>query len=120
MFYSSMRNTSFTSLTADEADVTARQARTDIELLQHDIDRLLLITEALWTLAKQEHGYADDVLPKLIEDIEQRRMQAAIAAGGLAPKSPPQPCPACGRINTAGRAFCIFWGKRVMTNPFSH
>ncbi len=120
MFYPSVNRISYPTLTAEMADVNAREAKTSVELLQHDVDRLLLITEALWTMAKQQHGYADDALTKLVEQLEQRKIQAATATDGVSAKSPPQPCPACGRINSAGRAFCIYCGKPVMVNPFSH
>ena len=89
--------------------------RTSVDLLQHDIDRLLLITEALWTLMKREHGYADEVLAKLIEEIELARVQA----DGTAAKDPPQVCPACGKLNSAKRSLCIYCGKPLVANPFA-
>ena len=119
MFYPSLNRISYSTLTAEMADVNAREAKTSVELLQHDVDRLLLITEALWTMAKQQNGYADDALTKLVEQLELRKIQAA-ANEGVSAKSPPQLCPACGRTNSAGRAFCIYCGKPVMVNPFSH
>ena len=56
----------YASATATAAASSAREASTSVELLSHDVDRLLMITEALWTLMKQEHGYTDAVLTKLI------------------------------------------------------
>ena len=74
-----------------------------------------MITEALWTLMKQEHGYADEVLTKLIEDIDRRK----VIVDGMAVKDPPQTCPNCGKINSAKRVFCIYCGKPILTNPFA-
>jgi hypothetical protein len=120
MFYPSMAAGSFcdniSSAEAVAAQGTAREASTKADLLAHDIDRLLLITEAMWTLMKQEHGYADDVLTKLIEEIEGKR----VIMDGVTVKDPPQPCPSCGKINSANRMFCIYCGKPILTRPFAH
>jgi ribosomal protein L32 len=105
----------FASAEAVEAQSTAREAQTRIDLVSHDIERLLLITEALWMQMKKEHGYADDLLPKLIEEIESRK----VVVNGMAVKDPPQPCPNCGKINLAKRLICIYCGKPLLTHPFA-
>ena len=105
----------YTSLEASEAKTAAREAQTKVELLTHDIDRLLLISEALWTLMQQQHGCADDALIKMIEAIEQKKTNAQ----GVAIKDPPQLCPSCHRPNSAGRLFCIYCGEPVPGNPFA-
>ena len=120
MFYPMMVGSGFSggynSATATAAENAAREARTDAELLQHDVHRLLLITEALWMLMKQEHGYADEVLTKLIEEIDGRK----VIVDGITAKAPPQACPTCGKLNAAKRLFCIYCGKPILTNPFAH
>ena len=120
MFYPMMSGYGFSGgyaqATATAAENTAREARTGVELTQHDIDRLLMITEAMWTLMKQEHGYTDDVLVKLIEQIESRK----VVVDGVAVKAPPLTCPSCGRANQANRPFCIYCGKPLTgENPFA-
>jgi hypothetical protein len=121
MFYPSLigtgfgGSTSYALTTATQAENAAREAKTDVELFKHDIDRLLLITEALWTLVKQQNGYADDALAKLIQDIEHQRSTAA----GVAVKSPPVACPACGRPNMAARSFCLYCGGPLPADPFA-
>ena len=118
MFYPMMTggglSSGLASAEAMAAQSTAREAQTNVDLLTHDIDRLLMITEAMWTLMKQEHGYADDVLTKLIEEIESRK----VIMDGVTVKDPPQPCPSCGKINSANRMFCIYCGKPILTHPF--
>ena len=101
--------------TATAAENAAREAQTKTELLKHDIDRLLLISEALWTFMKQEHGYTDDKLVQLIQDIEQRKT----IANGIAVKDPPVACPACGRPNTPARTVCLYCGSRLPAKPFA-
>jgi hypothetical protein len=100
---------------ATQAQNTAREAKDAVELFKHDIDRLLLITEALWTFIKQQNGYTDDTLVKLIQDIDQRKAKP----NGAAIKDPPVACPACGRPNMAARNFCMYCGGALPANPFA-
>lgn len=118
MFYPSGLSgySSFTAITASAAaESAAREAQTNVEIFKHDVDRLLLITEALWTLMKQQHGYTDDALVGLIQNIEKQK----IAANANASKDPPIDCPVCGRTNTATRAFCMYCGKPLPSKPFA-
>jgi hypothetical protein len=121
MFYPSMAGSGFglsnnyASVEAVSAQSAAREAQTSVELLTHDIDRLLMITEAMWTLMKKEHGYNDDVLIKLIEEIEGRK----VIVDGITVKDPPTPCPSCGKMNSAKRMFCIYCGKPILAHPFA-
>jgi len=109
MFYPSLSgfgySGNFASAEAVAAQSTAREAETKVDLIAHDIDRLLLITEAMWMLMKKEHGYADDVLTKLIMEIV---------------KYPPQACPNCGKMNLAKRLICIYCGKPMLAHPFAN
>jgi hypothetical protein len=120
MFYPSIIGSSFASSsyamsTATAAENAAREAGTKVEIFQHDIDRLLLITEALWTVIKRERGYTDDTLVALIQDIERQKTSAT----GVTTKDPPMVCPACGRPNTAARSLCIYCGKPLPMKPFA-
>jgi hypothetical protein len=117
MFYPSTiyAYTNFAASAAASAESAAREAQTNVEIFQHDIDRLLLVTEALWTLMKQQNGYTDDVLVGLIQQIEKEKA----AANANATKDPPAPCPFCGRLNTATRSFCMYCGKALPAKPFA-
>ncbi len=120
MFYPSLIGTDFGASgyalsTATAAENAAREAQTNVELFKHDIDRLLLITEAMWTLMKQQHGYTDDTLVKLIQDIDHLRT----SPDGITRKDPPVVCSACNRPNTNTRTFCIYCGKPLPMNPFA-
>jgi ribosomal protein L32 len=120
MFYPSMSgfscSSNFASAEAVEAQSTAREAETKADLIAHDIDRLLLITEALWMQMKKEHGYADEVLTNLIQEIESRK----VIVDGITVKEPPQACPSCGKMNLAKRLFCIYCGKPMLAHPFAN
>ena len=115
MFYPSPFNsglTSFATAAATAAENAAREAQTRVDIVQHDIDRLLYITEALWTLLKRQNGYDDNALLQLVQNFEQRNI-------GNEAKDPPVDCPACGRPNMAKRTFCIYCGKPMPANLFA-
>lgn len=114
-FYGGSFTAGYASMTANEAKSDAREAKDDVLFLQHDIDRLLLITEAMWTLMKQKDGYTDEVLTQTIGEIEKRK----VVVDGMAVKDPPVTCPACGKINLAKRLFCIYCGAPIAEKPFA-
>jgi len=120
MFYASglhsLSNSLQTDADAIAASGEARQAVTATELMRHDVDRLLMITEALWTLMKKEHGYSDEDLSKLITEIDMRDGRLD---GKSAQPSTTTTCPNCGKINTNKRPFCIYCGKPLSTVTFA-
>lgn len=115
MMVGSAISSGYASIEATAAQNTAREAQTKTELISHDIERLLLVTEAMWTMMKQQHGYTDDALIKMIEEIDSRKT----IVGGVTVKSSPQTCPNCGRPNSASRLCCIYCGKPLEGNPFA-
>lgn len=102
------------AMAAQEARRQAGDARLAAQLLQGDVERLLMITEALWTLMKKEHGYTDADLIRLIAQIDARdgRIDGKVAA------TPPAPCASCGRIPAKHRPTCIYCGKPLIAPPF--
>jgi hypothetical protein len=122
MFYPSLiGGAAASSAQARAAETTAEDARRKatglegkIEAVKYDIERLLMITEAFWTLLKEQHGYTDADLAKLIAEIDIRdgRLDGRVAA------SPPSPCPYCGHTLTRKRPFCIYCGQPVAPDPF--
>ncbi len=108
--FSGLSNLS-TSLEAGQARAAAKEAQTGVEFMQHDIDRLLMLTEALWMFVKTQHNYTDEDLVRVITEIEMRDSQS--------PKHQPVTCPACGRLNAGKRPNCIYCGKPIPMNPFA-
>ena len=101
---------------AAAASTEAREAKSESELVRRDIERLLMITEALWQFMKKEHGYSDEDLVGVINQIDMRDGRLD---GRVAP-TPPAPCPACGKINARNRSMCMYCGKPLPTTPFAH
>jgi hypothetical protein len=98
--FGSNLNANQAQMDANQAGADAREAKTETELLRHDIDRLLMITEALWTFLKQAHGYSDEQLANAVKEIDLRDGRL----DGRAQPPAPSPCPHCGKINSARRS----------------
>lgn len=92
----------------------AREAQTRLDGMQRDIHRLLLVTEALWTLLKQRHGYSDEDLLQALNYVD---MQDG-ALDGRPAKLAPRPCPQCGRNVAAHDAICMYCGRAMQPMPF--
>jgi hypothetical protein len=86
----------------------------DITQIQGDIERLYFITEALWRIIKEKHGLQDEEIIRQITviDMEDGKLDSRKA------KTPPQPCPKCGRTLGRQRNKCLFCGELVAVNPF--
>ena len=116
MFYSSLSGMGLAStkgqaaVDLDEARATAEETKSEADMLKHDIDRLMMITEALWTFLKKEHGYSDDELAKAISAIDLRHSGAE--------KDAQEKCPSCGRMVSAHRHLCLYCGSPVPQSLF--
>jgi hypothetical protein len=99
---------------ATDARSDAREALSATELLRHDVDKLLMITEALWSILKKQHGYSDENLAALVKEIDLRDGRLDGKSGGPSPS----PCPQCGKINSARRAVCIYCGIQLPISLF--
>src|ERR1700722_15544693 len=95
MFYSSLSsmgmatNKGQAEYDLNEARAEADETKSEADLLKHDIDRLMMITESLWTFMKKEHGYSMTSWPRqsarlicgTVEPIKMRRRNAPPADG---------------------------------------
>ena len=93
---------------------SVKSESSEIQYLKSDIERLLMITEALWELLKEQHGYSDIDLLKKVTDIDMRdgRLDGKVAKDG------PKVCPHCNRATTKSAPVCIYCGKPVITDVF--
>jgi len=87
----------------------------EVVLLKAQVERLLLITEALWTILKEKNGLDDQELLKQIVQIDLRdgRLDGRVAS------TPPEPCPKCQRIVAKGSVRCMYCGEPLLMNPFA-
>lgn len=100
---------------ASSASAKARRATTEVNLLGADIEKLLMITEALWTVLKEKHGYTDDDLIRRITEIDIRDGKL----DGKVAKSPPVECHRCGRTALGRHPACLYCGAIIKHDPFS-
>ncbi|MEO8351512.1 MAG: hypothetical protein ABI680_07255 [Chthoniobacteraceae bacterium] len=113
----------FTSLASDMADFqggptknpASRVPTSDIESLKFEVERLLMISEALWRILKEKHGCDDNELMKQITliDLEDGRLD------GRKEKSPPRSCPKCQRTLIKNRPRCFYCAEPIAADPFA-
>jgi ribosomal protein S27AE len=101
-------------LSAQNASATAAATRTKTDLMQADVEKLLMITEALWSILKEHHGYTDDHLGQMMQDIDLRDGKL----DGKVAKQQNQACPECGRILIGKHPVCLYCGTAVVRAPF--
>lgn len=96
---------------ATSARGAAREAQTEIRELRDEVERLLMISEALWTVLKQKFGLDDGILAQLINDIDLRdgKLDGRVARDA----GPADLCPQCARPILRKRSTCIYCGAQL-------
>jgi hypothetical protein len=91
-----------------------REPSDQIAELKADVERLLLVTEALWKIVQEKHGLDEKELLKQITmlDMTDGKFDARKS------KSPPKLCPKCNRALGKRKPKCMFCGEPVMYDPF--
>lgn len=102
-----------------EGEMAARIAtnvRTENEALRFDVEKLFMITQALWTLLQEQHGYTDDQLIQRVQEIDMQdgKLDGKVAKDKIRPD-----CPQCGRKLMGKRPVCLYCGTEVALDPFS-
>ena len=98
----------------ERAARTATDVRAQNETIQADIERLFMITESLWTILKEKHGYTDDNLTEMMQDIDLRDGKL----DGKVAKEQNPTCPKCERTLIGKHSICLYCGTPVARDPF--
>ena len=101
------------NLRAQAASISASEARRQNEILTADVDKLFMITQALWELLKTEHGYTDELLAEKITEVD---LSDGKLDGKVAKKERPD-CPSC-RKKMGRHPVCIWCGTATVRDPF--
>lgn len=95
----------------------ATDVRAQNEFIQCDVEKLFMLTEALWTILKEKHGCTDAELVQRVQEIDLRDGKLD---GKVAKVNPD--CPKCSRKLMGKRPVCLYCGAevaRVDLQPFS-
>ncbi len=92
----------------------ARGSEADIAELQFEVERLRIISEALWRIVHEKLGLDEMELLRQMTtiDMEDGKLDGRVAA------TPPSPCPKCGRTLAKNRPRCLFCGEPIALDPF--
>ena len=89
--------------------------RTKLESLGNDVERLFMLTEALWTLVKECHGLTDADLENVMQEIDLRSGKL----DGKRAKEERPICPSCSRRNSGRTPNCMYCGTPLPIKPFA-
>lgn len=95
-------------------DAKVRSVESQLEMMRFDIERLLMVTEALWGILREKHGLTDEDLTRRIHEIDLRDGKLD---GRVAPE-PPGRCPRCDRVLERKRPYCLYCGQPIAADPF--
>jgi len=100
---------------ATSAKYKAESAKREAEYLKHDINKLYMITEALWQMLKENCKINDDEISKRIMEIDMKDGRLDNKTISAKPKK----CPKCERTISKKHTLCIYCGTAVEKDPFS-
>jgi len=102
-------------LEGKRATRAAEEVRAQNEALQYNIEKLFTITEVLWGILKEKHGYTDEDLAHMMKEAGLRSGKSGEAGEGADEKSK---CTECGRTLIRRQARCLYCGTEAPLQPF--
>ena len=96
------------------ASSKASDAQSKIQMLKYDVEKLLMITEALWGILKDEHGFDEEELIRRVQEIDLRDG----VLDGKVKSSGPARCPDCDRPLIGKRPICLYCGTEIQRDLF--
>lgn len=98
----------------DSLPARVRSGESEISELQFEVERLRIISEALWRIVQEKLGLDEKELIRMMTAID---MEDGKLDGRVAP-TPPVPCPKCNRMLAKNRPRCLFCGEPIAADPF--
>ncbi len=91
------------SSSANHAVAQSEQARSEVQRLRSELDRLTLICRAMWSLLQDTSGLTEDDLMRRIEEVDllDGKRDGRVQAGVVS-------CAQCGRNNKPQRPHCMY------------
>ncbi len=115
MFSSGIALSSLTRPASASGSAQAGMALTESTFMKVELERLFMITEALWMFMRDKNGYSDADLEQMIQDID---LQDGKLDGKVA-KEAPQKCGRCKRALQRAKPICIYCGEPVTGQTFT-
>ena len=111
--YPSHASQHLTHRVAADAESTAHRSKQTADAVAQRLDRLALITEALWALLKEHTDLTDEELLDHVRavDLSDGVLDGKVRRGAL-------PCPGCGRTLSKRNVQCLYCGAEVAQGPF--
>ena len=105
---------SFAAGTAAEAKNKAYSAQKQVRILEANLAKTLLITEALWEIVRDQCGLT-------IKDLHEKLYEVDMRDGILDGKNQRQrtQCPKCGRTVSPRHPACIYCGEVIDKSVFA-
>lgn len=100
---------------AQTAKSKASEAKLEVELLRNEIERVLMINQALWEIIKETNNLDKDYLFKKVIEIDARDGKV----DGKVSKSPPKHCSKCNQVLPKDKPFCFYCGNKVANDVFA-
>ena len=88
---------------ATRAPSMAVEARSDVKELTRQVERLMLLNQAMWELIRERLHLTDAELEAIAQQVD---MRDGIKDGKLTPIA--VRCPGCGRVNNTRHKKCIY------------
>jgi ribosomal protein L32 len=96
-----------------EAKGAASESTRRAEELQVTVDRLMLVSRALWELLAESCSISEQALEDKVIEIDRRDGRED---GRISAKL--EPCKACGRVNHSRHRKCLYCGETLQRSPF--
>lgn len=92
-------------VSAQNAEVNADRARSEVQQIEQRFDRLILVNMALWSLLQEKTGLTEQDLLDRVQEID-------LADGQLDGKArkPVAKCPDCDRVMSSRHNRCLYCG----------
>ena len=99
---------------ASQAKTDAFHAVSEMKILQHRVERLSLLNQALWELIREKANLTDADLERLAQEID---MRDGVEDGKIT--ATPVKCPSCSRISNSKHTQCLYCGLEFQKDLFA-
>ena len=103
----------FAKQRASEAETAARKSQTtstealrELRILEERLEKLVLVSVALWSLLQERTGLTEQ---DLVERVQKLDLEDGVADGKITRQL--RSCPACGRAVSRRHRKCLFCGN---------